>query len=206
MSRLRLHGGRYAPGMDPTVVAAAIGVGGTVVVGVAGYWASVRNTSKTIADAHESRVWDRRAKVYAEAIAAVEYMRLAGGFPPEDRLGRLGPTWSAAQYSEPSWDKLEARIRSYASQHVLDAMLASTAAHSRFGPPAAGPPLPAALDPPSAGVPAGALPDLMREAQEADEILIGLIRNELQGRYQAASRQSQRYLRYLQSRHKGPPY
>jgi Pentapeptide repeats (8 copies) len=34
--------------MDPTVMAAAIGVGGTVVVGVVGYWASVRNTSATL--------------------------------------------------------------------------------------------------------------------------------------------------------------
>jgi Pentapeptide repeats (8 copies) len=33
--------------MDPTVAAAAIGVTGTVVVGVTGYWASVKNTSKT---------------------------------------------------------------------------------------------------------------------------------------------------------------
>jgi uncharacterized protein YjbI with pentapeptide repeats len=34
--------------MNPTVAAAAIGVTGTVIVGVTGYWASVRNTSKTI--------------------------------------------------------------------------------------------------------------------------------------------------------------
>jgi uncharacterized protein YjbI with pentapeptide repeats len=35
--------------MNPIVAAAAIGVGGTVIVGVAGFWASVRNTSKTTA-------------------------------------------------------------------------------------------------------------------------------------------------------------
>jgi hypothetical protein len=35
--------------MDATVTAAAIGVGGTVIVGLAGFWASVRNTSKTTA-------------------------------------------------------------------------------------------------------------------------------------------------------------
>ena len=33
--------------MDPALTAAAIGVGGTVIVGVAGFWASVRNTNKT---------------------------------------------------------------------------------------------------------------------------------------------------------------
>ena len=31
------------------MIAAAIGVGGTVVVGVAGFWANVRNTNKTTA-------------------------------------------------------------------------------------------------------------------------------------------------------------
>jgi uncharacterized protein YjbI with pentapeptide repeats len=35
--------------MDPALTAAAIGVGGTVIVGVAGFWASVRNTNKTTA-------------------------------------------------------------------------------------------------------------------------------------------------------------
>ena len=41
--------GRTLPRMDPTVMAAAIGVGGTVIVGVAGFWANLRNTSKTTA-------------------------------------------------------------------------------------------------------------------------------------------------------------
>ena len=35
--------------MDTTLTAAAIGVGGTVIVGVAGFWASVRNTNKNTA-------------------------------------------------------------------------------------------------------------------------------------------------------------
>jgi hypothetical protein len=53
----------YAPGMDPALTAAVIGVSGTVIVGVAGYAASVRNTGKTINHARESRLWDRRAEV-----------------------------------------------------------------------------------------------------------------------------------------------
>jgi hypothetical protein len=32
--------------MDPVLTAAAIGVGGTVIVGVTGFWANVRNTNK----------------------------------------------------------------------------------------------------------------------------------------------------------------
>ena len=39
----------YAPGMDPTVTAATIGVGGTVIVALAGFWANVRNTNKATA-------------------------------------------------------------------------------------------------------------------------------------------------------------
>lgn len=35
--------------MDPALTAAAIGVGGTVIVGIAGFWANVRNTNKTTA-------------------------------------------------------------------------------------------------------------------------------------------------------------
>jgi hypothetical protein len=41
--------------MDPAVIAAAIGVGGTVVVGVSGFWASVRNTSQTIAGGQQNK-------------------------------------------------------------------------------------------------------------------------------------------------------
>jgi hypothetical protein len=63
--------------MNPTVMAAAIGVGGTVIVGLAGFSASVWNTRKAIAQAHESRVWDRRADVYVDALAAVNYRQFS---------------------------------------------------------------------------------------------------------------------------------
>ncbi len=57
--------------MDSAVVA-AIGVGGTVVVGVTGFWAAVKNTSQTIASAEESRIWERRAQAYTEYGYAVK--------------------------------------------------------------------------------------------------------------------------------------
>jgi hypothetical protein len=59
--------------MNPTVMAAAIGVGGTVIVGIAGFWASVRTTSKTIRDGHDTRVWDQRRAIYVEILVAVYY-------------------------------------------------------------------------------------------------------------------------------------
>jgi hypothetical protein len=61
----------YDPGMDPAVIAAAVGVGGTVVVGVAGYWASVRNTGQTIASARQARVWDSRDAQRAQVKSAI---------------------------------------------------------------------------------------------------------------------------------------
>ena len=56
----------YDPRMDPAAIAAAIGVGGTVVVGVSGFWASVRNTSQTVGSTRQSRIWDRRDAQRAE--------------------------------------------------------------------------------------------------------------------------------------------
>ena len=55
--------------MDPTVTAAAIGVGGTVVVGVAGFGASIWNTRRAIANDREKRIWDKRAAAYEAALA-----------------------------------------------------------------------------------------------------------------------------------------
>jgi hypothetical protein len=66
-----LRGLPYDPGMDPAVIAAAVGVGGTVVVGVAGYWASVRNTGQTIASARQARVWDSRDAQRAQVKLAI---------------------------------------------------------------------------------------------------------------------------------------
>jgi hypothetical protein len=42
--------------MNPTVVAAAIGVGGTVIVGMAGFGAAIWNTKRTIAADRDSRL------------------------------------------------------------------------------------------------------------------------------------------------------
>ena len=50
--------------MDPTETAAAIGVGGTVLVGVAGFAAAIWNTKQTIGRDREARIWDRHADAY----------------------------------------------------------------------------------------------------------------------------------------------
>src|SRR5262249_49194272 len=89
VSRPTLHARAYAHGMDPALAAAAIGVGGTVIVGLAGLWASVRST----AIAAKGQAADRYTKAIDQlgsdnlsvrlgGIYALE--RLAGDSPQQD--------------------------------------------------------------------------------------------------------------------------
>lgn len=72
--------------MDPVVTAAAIGVAGTVIVGVAGFLStkrasdkaaqvSIDNTASSLDAARDERIWDRRAWAYEQGIAALLYRR-----------------------------------------------------------------------------------------------------------------------------------
>ncbi len=72
--------------MDPTVIAAAIGVGGTVIVGVVGFWSTktasdkaaqvaTDNTGRALDAARDERIWDRRARAYEQSVAALLYRR-----------------------------------------------------------------------------------------------------------------------------------
>lgn len=122
--------------MDPTVMAAAIGVGGTVIVGVAGFWTTVRTTGKTIASAQESRVWDQRAKVYVDVLAALayrqtnrtHYMRTS---TVDDHTSQDEQDYLAA-YQEPDWIALNARLYAFASRPVVEATKASQMAEERL--------------------------------------------------------------------------
>jgi hypothetical protein len=121
--------------MNPTVVAAAISVSGVVVVGVAGFGAAIWNTRKTMAQARESRVWDQRARVYTDAIAALHYRQTAR----EYRTGVNLPTEQAKRdahhyletYQPPSWIELEARLLAFASEPVVTAVQVASTAHLR---------------------------------------------------------------------------
>jgi hypothetical protein len=87
----------YAPSMNSAVIAAAIGVGGTVIVGVAGFWASVRNTNKTIALAlrtveltQEGQVTDRYAKAVEQLGSDKLDVRIGGIYA----LERVACDWA----------------------------------------------------------------------------------------------------------------
>ena len=77
----------YAPGMDPALTAAAIGVGGTVIVGVAGFWANVRNTNKTTALTLQGQVTDRYTKA-VEQLGSKEIDVRIGGIYALERIAR----------------------------------------------------------------------------------------------------------------------
>ena len=120
--------------MDPTVTAAAIGVGGTVLVGVAGFGAAIWNTRRTIAHARESRVWDRRAEVYVDALAGVRYWQLRREYEvipnhPSYTKIRKNAEEYFANHKPPDWSDLETRLQAFASTPVLTAVQASFTAH-----------------------------------------------------------------------------
>ena len=77
----------YAPGMDAALTATAIGVGGTVIVGVAGFWANVRNTNKTTALALQGQVTERYNKA-VEQLGSKEIDVRVGGIFASERIAR----------------------------------------------------------------------------------------------------------------------
>ena len=116
--------------MNPAVTAAAIGVSGTVIVGVAGFGAAIWNTRRTIAHARETRVWDRRADVYVEALAALRHWRIerSTGIGTDDpELQEAGPP----THPEPDWDELGPRLQAFASESVFAAVNALQWAHEK---------------------------------------------------------------------------
>jgi hypothetical protein len=67
--------------------AAAIGVGGTVIVGIAGFWANVRNTNKTTALTLQGQVTDRYSKVIEQLGSEKLDVRI-GGIYALERIAR----------------------------------------------------------------------------------------------------------------------
>jgi hypothetical protein len=117
--------------VDPTVTAAAIGVGGTVLVGVAGFTAAIWNTKQTIGRDREARVWDRRADAYVETLAAIHNRQIRRGLErgtrPMDHRLRAGMQALTSKY-EVDAAGLEARLQAFGSGQVFSAVQASSTA------------------------------------------------------------------------------
>jgi hypothetical protein len=162
--------------MDPTVLAATIGVGGTVIVGVAGFSAAIWTTRKTIQHARDTRMWDKRSEVYVDALAAVHYRQTkrerdmrTWRLPYEDDRHEAA---YLANYTQPDFHQLEGRLLAFASQPVITAVQASSTAHMY-----------------SMSARQSMLDDAAKDraqetrkaADDADDALVELIRAELQG-------------------------
>src|SRR5258708_6137008 len=92
-----LRNARTLPGVDSTLTAAAIGVGSTAIVGVAGFWASVRNTNKTTALTlraleltEQGQVTDRYTKAVGQLGDESSPVRV-GGIYALERIGHDSP-------------------------------------------------------------------------------------------------------------------
>lgn len=188
--------------MDSTVVAAAIGVGGTVIVGVAGFWATVSATRKTIQAGRDNTIWDKRAEVYVDAIAAVHYRQTRRAhdvqrYRLDDQAERQYQAYLAA-YSPPDWYRLEACLIAFGSEPVFTALQASSTADQRaldaLGEWKTAPEVDMAQRAQSGPLPPGptvANPSLYEAAEkarkaadDADDVLIEIIREGLQGKGQ----------------------
>jgi Pentapeptide repeats (8 copies) len=85
-----LRNARTLPGMDPALTAAVVGVGGTVIVGVAGFWANVRNTNKLTGLAEQGQLTDRYSKAI-EQLGSKELDVRIGGIYALERIARDSP-------------------------------------------------------------------------------------------------------------------
>jgi hypothetical protein len=122
--------------MNSTVLAATIGVSGTVIVGVAGFGAAIWNNRKTLAHARETRLWDQRVSVYVDALAAIHYRQLLRAYdtlafdpPDQEAASRLEALM--AEYNLPDGQQLQARLIAFATEAIVTAMDASLEAHNR---------------------------------------------------------------------------
>jgi len=165
------------PRMDPLLAAATIGVCGTVIVGVAGFGASIWTTRKTIQHARDTRMWDKRAELYVDALAAVHYRQAKRERDMRTfRLGDEDDRHEAAYlagYTPPDFHQLEGRMLAFASHQVTEATQASSTAHMRAMSARKSRLDDAAKD---------RAQEARKAADDADDALVELIRAELQGR------------------------
>lgn len=117
--------------MDSTLLAAAIGVGGTVIVGLAGFGTTIWSTRKTIAHDRDNRLWDKRAAAYEAALTEV----VNRSATRQRWLNSCSETWTAENLAEyiasqdkPEWSEAEGRLLAYSPQRVLRALYVARSA------------------------------------------------------------------------------
>jgi hypothetical protein len=112
--------------MDPITAAALIGVGGSVLVAVTSFLTTRAITARQLADARQSRIWDKQAATYTDAIAGVQWRtaRRNRDLATIKLLGRQPPD-SAHGNSPVDWAELQGRLFAFASPQVLAVLKAA---------------------------------------------------------------------------------
>lgn len=191
--------------LDPTVAAALIGVGGTVIVAAVGFVTTMRTTRRTIesgaqttrdalasAEANvrqsvlgerEHRLWERRTDMYVDLLAYVNHRQQTR--ENELRRGRFNEEgensqkqWLESYKPDGDWFLMQARVVAYATDGVFGAFRAANAAHEAI--------ISAVQDKetatPGAQMRAAydAIGSALKAAAEADDTLISAVREEVQ--------------------------
>jgi hypothetical protein len=114
--------------VDPSITAACItgGVGALGIVGtIIGSRSGIASTMATLAAAREERLWEKRAAVYEETLAAVlhrnaQHRHELRTYRLDDESEQLLDDLLAS-YDRPGWFEAEARLFAYASDRVVAA-------------------------------------------------------------------------------------
>jgi hypothetical protein len=106
--------------MNSTIAAALIGVGGSVMVAIAGFWTTRSITLRQLGEAHISRIWDRQAAAYTDAITGVQSRQAKRNHDlfNVEQFGRPAPD----QKPPVDWTELQGRLFAFASPDVLVAL------------------------------------------------------------------------------------
>jgi hypothetical protein len=147
-------------------------VAGTVIVGVAGFGATILTARRTAASGRENRVWRQSARAYIDAIAATSYRHLAREFEMrgsdnmDDQRRENARAWLDNHEPPVPYD-VEARLLASGSAEVNKAVKGITTAHREAS---------RAFLTQQANA-----EDKRKTADKADNDLFELIRRELQG-------------------------
>lgn len=111
--------------MNPTIVAALIAGGATAVVAVASFLTTRSMTIRQLDAARQSRLWDKQAATYVDAITAIRWQR-DRRWSEFDAL-KQGMLRSLPKQEPPvDWEELQGRLTAFASPEVRAALKAAS--------------------------------------------------------------------------------
>jgi uncharacterized protein YjbI with pentapeptide repeats len=105
----------YAPGMDPTVTAATIGVGGTVIVALAGFWANAWNSNKATSLTLRALELTQQGQVADRYTKAIEQL---GSANTDVRIGGIYALERLAKNSEDDRTTIQFQLGAFVRNHA----------------------------------------------------------------------------------------